>query len=205
LPFSPAALFAPLAPPDPGDPAVAPLLRELAGSRLPADAARTALASWRELAATDAERLFGRGLPPDLVTVSVRRGRRGWTLVGVTRGRALRATRNGIRASSWRPDPDLTAGPGDRRLAILVTEQQRSAGRYATGRLLTPDLHMGEEELTLTVYVEPVPVVGIAGANPETPVWVELPEPIGERILRDGSLWEPRSGARPPVERGASE
>jgi hypothetical protein len=33
-------------------------------------------------------------------------------------------------------------------------------------------------------------VMGVQGANPETPVRIALPEPIGDRLLVDGALYE---------------
>jgi hypothetical protein len=62
---------------------------------------------WRLIARTGAEALFGRGMPPDLVMIAVQKdARRGtWSRGEQTAGRALRVTRDGIRASSWRLDP----------------------------------------------------------------------------------------------------
>ena len=193
---------------DPADLAVAALLAQLAGERprlrLPwsrrppeADAeqaareAAAALSGWRELARTDGEVLFGRNHPPHLLTVAIRRDpRRGrWLVAGISRGKRLRAARDGTRASSWRLDPNFDAAPADTELRILVTEQRRSGGKRADGRFLEPDLYVGAEKLILTIFISPLPVVAIQGTNPETPVRIQLPEPIGGRVLIDGALY----------------
>jgi len=216
LQFQPSALAGAAAALDPADPAVAALLGRLRGERpalrLPwkrrapatgsvtaresaagADAAAT-LSGWRLLARTDDEALFGRGHPSKLLTVAVKRHpRRGeWEILGVTRERPLRAARDGIRASSWRIEPDDQPDPGATELRILVTEQQRAAGRYADGRFLEPALYLAEQELILTLFVSPVTVMGVQGPNPETPVRIALPVPVGERALIDGALYEPQ-------------
>jgi hypothetical protein len=208
LSFSPQLLAGPAPPIDPTDPAVPVLLAEIRGepprARLPwrrsnADAeaatpeAIADLAGWRLLARTDGEALFGKGRPPGLVTVAVRRDRRFklWQVVGVTRARPLRAAREHVRASSWRLDPGVELLPGDTELRLLVTEQRRSGGRYAHGRFLEPDLYLGERELVLTMFVSPLPVMGVQGANPETPVRISLPEPIGDRKPVDGAPYRP--------------
>jgi hypothetical protein len=126
LPFAPAALAAPCGRLDPADPAVGALLVQLARqaaprrtSRLPwrrtdePAAAPATLDSWRLLARTEDQALFGRGTPPRLVTLAVQRdARRGtWAFVAQSAARPLRATRDAIRASSWRLDPSREINP----------------------------------------------------------------------------------------------
>ena len=151
------------------------------------------LTGWRLLARTDGEALFSKGRPPQLLTVAVRRDPRSklWRVSAVTRERPLRAAREHVRASSWRADPTAEPDPHDTELRILVTEQRRSGGKYAYGRFLEPDLHVGDDELVLTMFVAPLPVMGVQGANPETPVRIALPEPLGARELVDGAVHAP--------------
>jgi hypothetical protein len=207
--FAPELLDGPAPPIDPADPAVPPLLGQIRGERptlrLPWRRARGTdepvagpetiadLAGWRLLARTDTEALFGLGRPPKLLTVTIRLDRRSksWAVVAVTRDRPVRAARQNVRASSWRLDPDVQPGPADTEVRILVTEQRRSGGRYAHGRFLEPDLHVGVDVLELTVFVSPLPVMGVQGANPVTPVRIALPEPLGARTLVDGAIYAP--------------
>jgi hypothetical protein len=205
-PFPPDKPFQPFEPLDPGVPAVAALLVQIdRGRRLaqpdrpfrprrkpaPMDTSEK-LEGWRELVRTDDEVLFGRGRPPHLLTVTVRRGRRDrWSPAGVSNSRPLRASRNGIRASSWRLDPTVTPSPDHTELRILITEQTMASGALAADRLLAPELHLGTDRVVLRVYVRPLEgYVGRSAAH-ETPVIVQLAEPLGERRVVDGALYEP--------------
>ncbi len=204
LPFAPAALAGAGEPLDPDDPAVAALLAHLS-ARTGARRARRApwqraapappvaaplLEDWRLLARTDGEALFGRGFPPQLLTVAVRRaGRsRAWTHAGSSAARPLRATREGIRASSWRLDPTRERQPDDSVLRVLVSEQTFASGQRADGRVQVPDLYVDDADLVLTIFVTPRPGYQSGSRNPETPVRIALPLPVGRRRLIDGAL-----------------
>jgi hypothetical protein len=211
LPFEAARALAPPARLDPADPAVVALLiqidrgrRDAQPTRLFRPKARPApmevaekLAGWRELARTDDEVLFGRGLPPQLLTVAATRGvRNRWSPLGASNARPLRAVRDGVRASSWRLDPTYEPGSDALELRILVTERTMATGTPAASRLLAPDLYLDEQRAVLRVYVRPLEgYVGRTGKH-ETPVIVRLPEPLGARRLVDGALYEPRPPAR---------
>ena len=182
LPFSPLLLERPPEPLEPSDPAVSALARQLDGQLL----------GWRLLARTDTEALFGRGLPPQLLTVAVGQDvKRGtWSCVAKSNGRPLRATRDGIRASSWHLDEVVKLKPEDTVLRVCVTEQTVAGGRRADGRVLAPDLYQSDHELVLTMYVKPESGFQVRRPNPETPVRVALAHPIGHRDVIDGALYE---------------
>jgi hypothetical protein len=152
----------------------------------------SALDGWRLIARTGEEALFGRGMPPELVMVAVQKdARRGtWSRVDKTAGRPLRVTRDGIRASSWRLDPTHELRAGDTVVRILVTEQTYAGGKRADGRVLDPDLYEDEHELVLTMFVTPLEGFRMRSPNPETPVRVALPHPVGSRELIDGAVYE---------------
>ncbi len=191
LPFSPAALGGPPGQLDEQDPAVAALVAQLARQKAPKGTTpATGLEGWRVLARSDDEVLFGRGRPPQLVTIAMRREtRRKWTCLAVSAGRPLRVTRDGIRASDWRLDPSYEPDPQDTVVRVLVTEQTWSGGRRADRRLLAPDVHVGAQELVLTMFVIPPKGFQVRSPNPETPSRVALPDPIGRRRLVDGALF----------------
>ena len=182
LPFSPLVLERPPQPLDLTDPAVGALAAQLAGQ----------LVGWRLLARTEDEALFGFGLPPGLLTVVVAQEpkRRTWSCVARSKGRPLRATRDGIRASSWHLDEAVELKPENTVLRISVVEQTFAGGRRADGRVLAPDLYEGEDELVVTMYVKPESGFQMRTANPETPVRLALAHPIGYRELVDGALYE---------------
>ena len=204
LPFAAAALAGAGEPLDPDDPAVAALLAHLTARTGPRRASRApwkravaaapvagpSLEDWRLLARTDGEALFGRGRPPQLLTVAVRRaGRsRAWTHAGSSAARPLRATRDGIRASSWRLDPTREPQPGESALRVLVSEQTFASGQRADGRVQVPDIYIDDAELVLTIFVTPRPGYQSGSRNPETPVRIALRHPVGRRRLIDGAL-----------------
>jgi hypothetical protein len=193
LAFAPSTLDAPGGELRAGDPAVEALVAQLARQKSVGDgSAQAGLDGWRLLARTDDEALFGHGLPPRMVTVSMRRGsrRRPWSSVAVTKAEPLRATRDGVRASGWRLDPTCNPGPQDTIIRVLVTEQTRAGGKRADGRLLAPDLHVTGEELILTMFVSPLDGSYLAASIPETVARVALPVAIGQRRLIDGALYD---------------
>jgi hypothetical protein len=203
LAFPPSALDAPLEPLDPTDPAVEVLAARLEGrgdssplrnseQQVERRLLSPTLDGWRLIARTAEEALFGRGMPPDLVMVAVQKDvRRGtWSRTEKTAGRPLRVTRDGIRASSWRLDPTHELGADDTVLRILVMEQTFAGGKRADGRVLDPDLYEDEHELILTLFVTPLEGFRLRSPNPETPVRVVLPHPVGSRELVDGAVYE---------------
>ena len=212
LPFASDRLIGVPAPLDPEDPAVC-ALRVLLAAKAPAPRAsdsgsRSALVldGWRLLARSDGEALFGRGRLPQLVTVAVRRDARHgtWTCFASTAGRPLRATRNGIRASSWRADPTHAFQPDERVLRVLLSEQSFASGQRADGRVLEPDIYLDSDKLVLTMFVTPRPGFQTGSSNPETPVRIALPEPIGTRTLIDGAL-APASLDAPSLQPGGPD
>ena len=193
LPFAPAALNAPAGQLDPVDPPVGAFAAQLSRQKPAADGSLPRLEEWRILARDENEVLFGRGLPPRMITVAMRRDRRGdgWSSVAVTSFRTLRRTRDGVRASSWELDPTQQVTPEDTIIRMLVTEQTRSGGELAHKRLLAPDLFDGDDELVVAMFVTPKKGVQMPSGTLETPVRVQLPSPVGERLLVDGALYQP--------------
>jgi hypothetical protein len=193
LAFARSALDAPDGELPAGDPAVEALVAQLARQKSVGDGpAQAGLDGWRLLARTDDEALFGHGLPPRMVTVTMRQGsgRHPWSSVAVTKAEPLRASRDGVRASGWRLDPSYDPEPQDTIIRVLVTEQTRAGGKRADGRLLAPDLHVTDEELILTMFVSPLNGFYLAASVPETVARVALPVAIGQRRLIDGALYD---------------
>jgi hypothetical protein len=203
LAFHPGALDEPFTPLDPRDPAVELLVARLEGragssplrkSELPIEPrpSSSTLNGWRLITRTGEEALFGLGQPPDLVMIAVQKDRRRgtWSRAEKTAGRPLRVTRDGIRASSWRLDPTYELKADDTVLRILVMEQTYAGGKRADGRVLDPDLYEDDHELILTMFVTPREGFQMRSPNPETPVRVALPKPLGSRELIDGAVYE---------------
>jgi hypothetical protein len=183
LAFPPTALLAPGGGLEPEDLAAQALVALLLTERVtdPFD-------EWRILMRTEDEVLFGRGLPPELVTVAARRHRRGeWTAAASSVDTPLVAVRDGIRASAWRLDPTQVLQGDERTLRVLVHERTFASGQTATRRILPPDIHIGEGEIIIRAYVKPRPGFQTGTPNPETPVRFALPEAVGTRPLIDGA------------------
>jgi hypothetical protein len=203
LGFAPEVLTAPFVALDPADPAVKLLIHQIDFARtgpqfqLPFQSDGRSheelsknLEGWRLLAATEDRRVFGKGIPPNLVTVGVKRERRGkWTVQAVSPARQLRASRDGLRASSFRVDPDTPLTPEDTVLRLLVSEQTRSGGRLAYGRFLPPDLYLGPDEVMLRCFIRPLEGWQAGTRRWETPLMVPLPEPLGSRPVVDGAIF----------------
>lgn len=64
----------------------------------------------------------------------------------------------------------------------------RKAGRRTPA---PPDLHVGVDELVLTMFVAPQPGYQVRSPNPETLARIALPGPLGARRLVDGALATP--------------
>ncbi|HEX2704113.1 MAG TPA: hypothetical protein VHM72_11885 [Solirubrobacteraceae bacterium] len=182
--FPPTALLAPGGL-DGADAAVEALATLLAEQGAPLD-----LHDWRVVIRTEDEAVFGRGLPPQLVLVGVRRDsrRERWIASGSSIDEPLVVTRDGIRASAWRLDPTQELDGDEQMLRVLVTERAFASGQRADRRVLPPDLYLGVEEIIMTVFVKPRPGFQTGSRNPETPVRVALPEPLARRTLIDGAL-----------------
>ena len=203
LGFAPSALLGPAPALDPGDPAVMMLIQQIDYAaqgpqvRMPwrretrsPDELAALLAGWRELAGTPERRIFGKGVPPRLITVGVKRERgERWAISAVSPARQLRASRAGVRASSFRVDPDTPPAPQDCQLRLLVTEQTRAGGRLAFGRFQAPDLYLDAEEVLLRCFITPLEGWQAGTRRWETPVIVELPEPLGSRRVVDGAIY----------------
>ena len=108
--------------------------------------------------------------------------------MGSNSARPLRVIRDGIRASSWRVDPEHEPQPEETVLRVLVTEQAFANGQRANGRVLSPDVYADGDELIVRVFVTPRPGYQGGAPNPETPVRIALPHPLGPRRLIDGAL-----------------
>jgi hypothetical protein len=78
-------------------------------------------------------------------------------------------------------------------LRVLITEQTWTGGQRADGRLLAPDLYVGDQELVLRTFVTPRPGFQIRSPNPETPARIALPSPVRQRRLIDGALYDTES------------
>jgi hypothetical protein len=93
----------------------------------------------------------------------------------------------GVGLAVFRLAPSAEIGPGATTLELLVTETACNSGEDARGRVRVLDIIPAAETVTVLLGVVPRPGGHECPSNPETPFTLELPEPLGDRVLLDGS------------------
>lgn len=89
--------------------------------------------------------------------------------------------------ATWRLDPEDRPTRDDLTVTVLVTETACASGRPSVGRLLAPVVLAADDAVTIAFAVRKLPGGQDCPANPEARVVVELPKPLGDRGLFDGS------------------
>lgn len=100
--------------------------------------------------------------------------------------------------ASFRVAPGAAPGPDATEIEVLVTERACNSGEDASGRIVAPAVVLGEERVVVTFAVRPRGGGQTCPSNPETPFMLELPEPLGDRALFDGSSVPPRDATECP-------
>jgi hypothetical protein len=105
----------------------------------------------------------------------------------------------GRPGSSW--EPIGAVGPGDRHVAVLVHEFGCASGRSAAGRVEEPTIVSKDDAVVVTITIRPPRGNQTCPGNPPTPFEFDLPAPLGDRRLLDGSFVPPQPPGteRPPV------
>ena len=93
-------------------------------------------------------------------------------------------------AASWEIDPERPPQPTDKKVLALVSRVECANGR--TGRVLAPAVTEDDERVIVTFTVERTPD-GDATCPGNRPVRqsFELEQPLGDRMLYDGSCPRP--------------
>jgi hypothetical protein len=92
-----------------------------------------------------------------------------------------------LNAVDWRLDPAVAPLASATTLDVLVTERQCVGGVVVGGRLRGPQVVMTEQAVRIAFAA--VPPAGnefTCPGNPESPVTVQLPEPLGAREIVEG-------------------
>jgi hypothetical protein len=88
----------------------------------------------------------------------------------------------------WQLDPDRPPpGPEATSFIAMVTERECASGHDISGPLLPPVIEYGNDAVTVSLYLEPLPAgaQSCQGTLP-TPFIIQLTEPLGDRQLVDG-------------------
>lgn len=175
------------------DPAAATLRAALAPTNDDTDEALPD-SGWIEVARTESSVKYlargGRGPGLAIVRVVQRDGR--WTLDGSGRCELLPEIRLGLAHAMFRVAPGQSLTPETARVEVLVQELACNSGQDARGRVRVE--RVVADERSVIVVMATVPRGGAQDCpdNPETPFILELPEPLGERVLMDGYSIPPR-------------
>lgn len=96
-------------------------------------------------------------------------------------------------------DPSVTLSPEMTEIPVLVTERACTSGSSSEGRIVEPAVV--ESDSSVIVVFAVVPLEGDAfgcPSNPSTLYLLELPHPLGDRALLDGSSVPPRDAVACP-------
>lgn len=101
----------------------------------------------------------------------------------------------GIEAARWELAPDERVGPDTQSFEVRVFEKACASGASPEGRIVGPAVIPVEDSLIVILGTRPPPGPQTCEPGPPATVRVELPQPLGDRQLLDGSSFpaEPRS------------
>ena len=175
------------------DPAAAALREALAPADGDIDEALPE-SGWIEVTRTESMVKYlargGRGPGLAILTVVLRDGQ--WTLDRSGRCELLPEMRAGLDLAKFRVAADQQLGPDTTEVEILVTELGCSSGQDAQGRIVVDRILPSDDSLIVVMATVPRDGEQECPDNPETPFLLELPEPLGNRSLLDGSEIPPR-------------
>jgi hypothetical protein len=187
FPFSDLQTIGPLETADPGGiaEAITPFLEGDEGQVWPQD-------GWLILGEpTDTGLLVYRTADGDIAFMNVTHENGSWKWDGSQIGGPcplFYGTPEGLNSVDWSLDPAAPApGPNTTSLHVLATERECVDGREIGDRLLGPQVVMTDGEVRVAFAAQPPPgEFFTCPSNPDTPVTVELPQPLGERKVVEG-------------------
>jgi hypothetical protein len=115
----------------------------------------------------------------------------GWALVDTGTCELRPFFGEGLGPGAWELAPGAGPTPETTTLTVLVTELACASGQSAEGRVTEPALAYDGASVTIYFAVETLPGNHTCQGNPPLAAEVELAEPLGERVLLDGSTYPP--------------
>lgn len=106
---------------------------------------------------------------------------------------------DGVDLAVFRLAPGVELTPELTEVELRVSELACNSGRDARGRIQVLDLVPGGDTVTVILATVPRPGAHDCPGNPETPFTLQLPEPLGDRLLLDGSEVPPRDATLCPA------
>lgn len=106
--------------------------------------------------------------------------------------------RRDIPAITWELAEGQKLTPDTRKIKVNLGPGDCASGRSQNERLQKPEFREQSGKLLVSLWLRPLPpgfytCIGII----EPPVVIELPEPLGDRELRDGGTYPPRFADAP--------
>jgi hypothetical protein len=179
------------------NPAAAAFRRELT-QRPPGDTPTLPRAGWIEIDRNDTTVRYAMTRDPMQLLHATVEHRQGWELTGFGDCWLRPQLPEGTGPAAFRVAPGSDLSAETTEIEVLVTELACSSGRDASGRVLLPVFVSGAETVTIMFAVATREGAQECPSNPETPVTVELPAPLGGRTLLDGSDVPPRDATTCP-------
>lgn len=146
-------------------------------------------AGWIEVARSDEMVKFiasgGRG--PGLAIVTIQQNDGQWLPDGSGRCDVLPDVREGLDLAKFRVAPGEELSRETREVDVLVLEMRCNSGEDAADRIVEPTVVAGDDAVIVVFATVPRGGAHDCQANPETPSVLVLPEPLGDRVLLDGS------------------
>lgn len=97
----------------------------------------------------------------------------------------------GSEAARWEPAPGVVIGPDTLGFEALVFERACASGASPEGRIVGPAVVVLDDAVIVMFGTKPPPGPQTCLAGPPAVVRVQLPEPLGDRQLLDGSTFPP--------------
>jgi hypothetical protein len=141
----------------------------------------------------------GQGVP--WVQVAAMPAADGWTVDLYGQCQAQPVTPDGIGLADFWLDPAAgRPGPDATTLSGFIRERSCAGGQPPNSRIQAPMVVFGEGSVVVTVTVRQRPGVQDCPGNPDTTrITIELGQPLGDRVILDGSVFPPRDASVPPA------
>lgn len=147
---------------------------------------------WQVLVETEDLATIVRITDGAMEVIGAERGRNGWIWSGAGGGSSCDVRRRlpaGFGQVDWSLDPAFPApDASSTELHLLVTEAACTGGSEIGERLLGPDVAVTDEAVLVVFAAIPLTGAQACPGNPSTAVTVQLDEPLGDRVVREGLL-----------------
>jgi hypothetical protein len=155
--------------------------------------------SWRLVVERNGFAEFASGrLAGELEWMYFRRHNGAWKWEGYTSDCDPSSLRRGIQAITWEVAEGQKLTPETTSIEVNLGPGECSGGRGQNDRVQKPEFREQQGKLLMTLWLRPLPPGGYTCVGLiEPPLKIELPEPLGDRELRDGGTYPPRFADAP--------